>query len=164
MHTSQTMLAATFAKAEAYVLIINATYERGTRQKLALEAMDRRGLWLGTEQKVQAGLLRSFPRQGREDAIPVAATVDRMTAERWGRMSPAERERHRDLSGLTAQLAGYEGCRVEVVDKYDQTRRFIVGRSSGWRPCHIELKTIRSTGGMSADSEYRSVRVVERVR
>jgi hypothetical protein len=39
-----------------------------------------------------------------------------------------------------------------------ETRRFIVGRSTGWRPCHLEIHNRRSTGGGAASREYKSVR------
>lgn len=84
-----------------------------------------------------------------------------MTQEKWDCLSLGERIRIRDLSGLTKQLLGLERCRVEVVDLQGERRRFIVGRSTGWRPCHLEIKTIRSRGGGPADREYRMVRLVE---
>jgi hypothetical protein len=63
-----------------------------------------------------------------------------------------------DYSGLTPQLLDHEGWRVEVVTTYGETKRFYVGRSTGWKPCHIEVLTRRSLGGISADREYESVR------
>jgi hypothetical protein len=64
-------------------------------------------------------------------------TISEMTSEKWNRLTDAEREAIRDYSGLSAQLKGMEGYRVEVTTDYDETRRFIVGRSTGWRPCHL---------------------------
>ena len=62
---------------------------------------------------------------------------------------------------LTKQLIGLEGKRVEVVDIYGDTRRFKVGKSSGFLPCHIELKNSRSSGGSSVSgAPFKSVRVV----
>jgi hypothetical protein len=61
---------------------------------------------------------------------------------------------------LTPQLAGLERKRVEVIDRYGERRRFIVGKSGGWIPIHLEVKTRRSMGGEAADREYKSVRVV----
>lgn len=73
----------------------------------------------------------------------------------------------RDESGLTPQLIGLEGMRVEVVDPPDGefpglTRRFYVGKSTGWRPCHLEIHNRRSTGGGPALKEYASVRTLYR--
>ena len=62
---------------------------------------------------------------------------------------------------LTADLIGLEGKRVEVIDCYGDRRRFIVGRSTGWIPCHLEIKTRRSTGGEAVwGTPFRSVRTV----
>ena len=88
-------------------------------------------------------------------------TLEGMTQQRWDRLSPAARDRIRDLSGLTPQLIGLEGKRVEIVDRYGDSYRFWVGRSTGWRPCHLEVKTRRSMGGDPASKSYASVRVVD---
>lgn len=48
---------------------------------------------------------------------------------------------------LTPQLVGLEGRRVEVVDQWGEKRRFNVGKSTGWIPCHLEIHNRRSTGG-----------------
>ena len=91
-------------------------------------------------------------------------TLEGMTQAQWDSMTSAEREAARDNSALTAQLVGLEGWRVEVVDMFGQSRRFIVGKSTGWCPCHLEVLTRRSRGGGSADKWYRTVRRIERVR
>lgn len=84
--------------------------------------------------------------------------LDNMTAERWNDMPLSEREKMRDYSDLTEQLKGLEGWRVEVITTYGEKRRFIVGRSTGWRPCHIEISRRSAFGGPSAEREYTSVR------
>lgn len=61
---------------------------------------------------------------------------------------------------LSPQLIGLEGRRVEVVDVYGEKRRFKVGKSTGWMPCHIELARANSSGGPSADKTYKSVTVI----
>lgn len=82
-------------------------------------------------------------------------------ADIWRRLPAHMRDIVRDLSDLTPQLVGLEGKRVEVEDIGDwHKHRFWVGRSTGWRPCHIEVKTRRSSGGCAASKQYRSVRVV----
>lgn len=83
-----------------------------------------------------------------------------MNAETWGKMNKAEREKVRDYSGLTPQLVGLEGWRVEVVTTYGEKRRFYVGMSTGWRPCHLEVLTRRSLGGCGAEKEYQSVKTL----
>lgn len=91
-------------------------------------------------------------------------TLEGMTWDRWQRLPDSERERLRDYSGLTEMLRGLEGWRVEVVTDYGETRRFIVERSTGWRPCHIEIARRDSSGGPAASSSYKSVRQLYRVR
>ena len=71
-----------------------------------------------------------------------------------------ERTRERCTAELSQQLVGLEGKRVEVVTTYGETRRFMVGRSTGWMPIHLELKTRRSCSGVGAEHTYKSVRVV----
>ena len=66
--------------------------------------------------------------------------------------------------GLTPQLVGLEGWRVEVETTYGEVRRFNVGRSTGWQPCHIELYNVRSHGGIGAEREYKRVTPIRKVR
>lgn len=70
----------------------------------------------------------------------------------------------KDLSDLTPQLIGLEGWRVEVITSYGEKRRFIVGRSTGWKPIHLEVLTKRSLGGSGAEKLYASVRKLYKVR
>lgn len=85
-----------------------------------------------------------------------------MTQETWNKLNAAQKDLLRDLGGLSPQLVGLEGCRVEVETTYNETRRFQVGRSTGWRPCHLEMHNRASRGGQSADHVYKSVRVIRR--
>lgn len=87
-----------------------------------------------------------------------------MTQDRWSRLTPPARLAIVDKSGLTPDLIGKEGMRVEVVTTYGETRRFWVGRSSGWRPCHLEIHNSRALGGPSAEPSYRSVRIIRQSR
>ena len=48
---------------------------------------------------------------------------------------------------LSRQLIGLEGKRVEVVTPTGERSRFYVGKSTGWMPIHLEIKTRRSSGG-----------------
>lgn len=72
----------------------------------------------------------------------------------------------RSKSELTPELVGYEGKRVEVrhrwgKDKAIEVVRFIVGKSTGCIPVHLEIKTKRSTGGGAVClGEILSVRAV----
>ncbi len=87
-----------------------------------------------------------------------------MTQARWERMTRATREAARDLGGLSPQLTGLEGWRVEVETSYGDRRRFIVSRSTGWRPCHIEVPRRDSSGGISCDNLYKNVRKLYKAR
>jgi hypothetical protein len=49
--------------------------------------------------------------------------LDEMTQAKWDALSPAERDRLRSDAGLSPQLIGLEGYRVEVVTNYGETRR-----------------------------------------
>lgn len=62
---------------------------------------------------------------------------------------------------LTPQLIGMEGKRVEVVDCDGITRRFWVGRSTGWAPCHIALTRISQQGGAAVWGDpFQSIRII----
>lgn len=88
-----------------------------------------------------------------------------MDWETWKELSPAERNKQRDLSGLTLQLTQWRGWRVKVVDKYGETRRFIVGMFTGWRPCHVELARRNSSSGPAVmGAPFKSVRALYKVR
>ncbi len=65
---------------------------------------------------------------------------------------------------LSPQLTGLEGHRVEVTDHYGETRRFIVGKSTGWTPIHLEIKTRRSSGGGACNRTYARVLDLGRAR
>lgn len=90
--------------------------------------------------------------------------MESMTQTRWDSMTESERAEARDLSGLSPQLVGLEGWRVEVVTTYDKTRRFIVGRSTGWKPCHLEISRRNAYGGPAAEKQYKSVTRLYKVR
>lgn len=51
---------------------------------------------------------------------------------------------------LTPALIGLEGRRVEVTEPSGEKRRFKVGKSAGFIPCHTELANRRSCGGPAA--------------
>lgn len=57
----------------------------------------------------------------------------------------------RSRAELTPELIGLEHKRVEVVHEWEpgkqERARFFVGKSTGYIPCHLELKTARSSGG-----------------
>ncbi len=87
-----------------------------------------------------------------------------MDAKTWELLSQAQKEELRDLSDLNPQLTPFFRQRVEVVTDYGETRRFLVGRSTGWKPCCLEVKTIRSFGGVAAEKHYKSVKLIRKAR
>ena len=72
-----------------------------------------------------------------------------------------QRNKLRCPAELTPQLVGLEGRRVEVTDRHGQSRRFQVGRSTGWLPCHLEIARRNSTGGPAVTgAPFQAVRVL----
>lgn len=62
---------------------------------------------------------------------------------------------------LNPNLIGLEGKRIEVIDRDGNRRRFIVGKSTGWMPIHLEIARRNCHGGPACDSRgYESIRVV----
>lgn len=109
-----------------------------------------------------AKLLREWAE--RSETRAARDTLEGMTQARWDSLTEAERHRLRSDAGLSPQLRGLEGWRVEVETTYGETRRFIVGRSTGWVPCHLEIARANSSGGMPAEKHYKSVRRLYKVR
>jgi len=67
----------------------------------------------------------------------------------------------RSQSELTSQLMGLEGKRVEVVDCWEQKRRFYVGKSAGFIPVHLEIARRNSSGGPAVmGTPFKSICVV----
>ena len=60
-----------------------------------------------------------------------------------------DRTGHRFACELTPQLIGLEGKRVELTYPNGEKTRLIIGKSTGWIPIHLEIKTKRSRGGGS---------------
>lgn len=71
----------------------------------------------------------------------------------------------RSESELTPQLKGLEGHKIEVVTSWGERHRFIVGKSTGFIPCHLALCRRDSSGGPAVvGAPFKSVRRLERVR
>lgn len=98
------------------------------------------------------------------DDLRNAMELANMTQERWETLPEARRREIRDHSGLTPILTGLEGMRVEATLDDGSKERFIVGRSSGWRPCHIALKRVDSRGGMMVPSGIVEIVRLEKIR
>ena len=68
----------------------------------------------------------------------------------------------RSQSELTPELMGLEGKRIEVVDAYGESRRFYVGKSTGFIPVHLEIPRRDSSGGMAVmGAPFKSLRIVD---
>jgi hypothetical protein len=100
----------------------------------------------------------------RPDLMPDPAKVGTLAAlAEYEAATEAARVSGRRLNCfLVPQLIGLEGKRVEVVDKDGETpRRFQVGKSTGWLPCHLEIARRNSSGGRQVYGDpFKSVRVV----
>lgn len=99
----------------------------------------------------------------RPDLMPRAEHVGVLNGwNEWQKAIRAAAESNRKLTcGLTRQLIGLEGKRVEVVDNHGAKRRFKVGKSTGFIPCHLELYNSRSSGGCAVTgAPFQSVREV----
>lgn len=64
-------------------------------------------------------------------------------------------------SELIPEFIGKEGKRVEVIDEYGEKRRFYIGKSTGFIPCHLEIKQRNSSGGGSITGyPFKSIRYI----
>jgi len=88
-----------------------------------------------------------------------AYTAYRTLLDRAG--AYCQRNKVRCPAELTPQLIGLEGKRVEVVDRHGERRRFIVGKSTGWLPIHLEIARRDSSGGPAVTgAPFQAVRIV----
>lgn len=65
----------------------------------------------------------------------------------------------RSSTDLNPKLIGLEGKRIEA-KVYGEISRFIVGKSTGWIPCHLEIKNKRSSGGCGLPSDPDEIEVL----
>jgi hypothetical protein len=107
------------------------------------------------------------------EAETVSLTATPGTAEHYEQYvaimaAGARHARHtgtRCEADLIPALRGLEGQRVEVRTPDGETSRFYVGKSSGWMPCHLEIKRRDSSGGGAVYlPEGATVRVVGKAR
>lgn len=121
---------------------------------------------LGFDRVMQLGNLLAAELD-RWDLTPLPAERGTMKAyEKYRMLSDLVFRKHqqngyRSKVELTPQLIGLEGKQVEVVDCYGEKRRFVVGRSTGWIPCHLEIPSRRSSGGPAVmGTPFQSVKIV----
>jgi hypothetical protein len=107
--------------------------------------------------------------RGVEVEFPSEASIGRVRGYREYTAVVLAARKHFRSSGercpaeLINELVGLEGSRVEVIDSEGNKRRFWVGKSTGWIPCHIELARRDSSGGFPVyGAPFRSLTVIER--
>lgn len=92
------------------------------------------------------------------------------TYDRYKKLVSIVEEKHRNTGfrskvNLVPEFIGKEGYRVEIIDKYDEKRRFIIGKSTGWIPSHLEIMRSDSHGGISVMGyPFKSVKFLEKKR
>lgn len=68
---------------------------------------------------------------------------------------------YRSNADLIPEFIGNEGKKVEVITNTGDTERFIIGKSTGWIPSHLMIKTKRSIGGGSVYGHpFKSIRFI----
>lgn len=108
-----------------------------------------------------------------------------MTQQIWDALDRAQRDAVRDESDLHPKLKGLEGWRVAVTYHADieasvaradalggrhgrmiYPKTFIVGRSTGWKPIHLAMRSGArgSSRVIGADYKIVAVRKLEKVR
>lgn len=156
---------------------MNLTSNVTTDPDLELYVVEREQSYSTLGFDVALDRLENYALDLYQDVRPVDSLMGRMRPMR-GELKVYEYMRHleqllverfektgdRAVAGLSPQLIGLERCRVEVVRVNGERARFIVGKSTGPIPCHLEVKRVDSTGGDPADREYQSVRVVSEGR
>ncbi len=71
----------------------------------------------------------------------------------------------RSKSELIPEFIGREGQRVEVIDCHGEKRRFYIGKSTGFIPCHLEILKSNSTGGGSVTGHpFKSITYLNKKR
>lgn len=143
----QELYVATIVGGGVSTLGFDVCLDRIERITLELQA---RGLTVNPLMSTARGDLRTY------DTYQILLGVLKANVDQTGERAVYE---------LSPQLIGLEGWRVEVVDtEGDKPRRFIVGKSTGWAPCHLEISRRNAHGGPAARREYRHVRQIEKVR
>lgn len=118
--------------------------------------------------KVVERLAKHLARELGEPAPKAAAGTLEMYRE-YQELLKKGQKRHaetgwRSTAELTPELIGLEGERVEVITEWGSKERFIVGKSTGWMPIHLEIKKRNSMGGGGvAIGKPRSVKVLPRL-
>lgn len=96
----------------------------------------------------------------RPAPVAVPGTLEAW-AEHEAAIKAAKDSGKRLKCGLHPRLIGLEGKRVECT-LYGEKVRFIVGKSTGFIPCHLQIERRGNTGGagISEEAELGSVKVL----
>lgn len=101
--------------------------------------------------KERKGTLKAYKEY--ESLIEVARLKHNKSNGRW-----------RSQSELTPELIGLEGKRVEVINSWGEKSRFIVGKSTGFIPIHLEIKRTDSMGGGAVmGSPFKSIKIISNI-
>lgn len=104
--------------------------------------------WMSEEvPEVEVGTLAAY--EAYHDAMKRGATYAAQTGQRC-------------LAELDPRIDQYRGRRVEVTEPDGAKRRFIVGMSTGWMPCNLEIfrRTARS-GSAAHLGPHETIKLVE---
>lgn len=96
---------------------------------------------------------------------PPSITPDQAGFEAYQRILTAGAEHARRTgqrcdADLCPELIGLEGKRIEATNAFGERSRFIVGKSTGWLPCHLEIARRGCSGGPGAMGPYSDVKVI----
>lgn len=81
----------------------------------------------------------------------------------WCALTPQERKRRTDTSGLHQKLIGLEGKHVRVYPKRKFGRStFRVGKSTGWKPVHLAVSrgAVGSSDVIAPEEHFERVDVL----
>lgn len=99
-----------------------------------------------------------------DDELKAMIANGTMMSQIWNATYPDQRKRVASKENLCPELIGLEGYRVEAT-QYGERVRFQVGKSTGWKPCHIALHNRRSIGGdLIRKGSLSNVRIIRKVR
>lgn len=127
--------------------------ERGGYSCLGFEVCYNRTIKLADEMGIRVNLKR----KGTKKAYQVYQKLVKIARQRNAATG------WRSESELTPELIGKEGQRVEVVTSYGEKMRFIVGKSTGFIPCHLMIMRSNSHGGGAVvGSPFKSIHVLRK--
>lgn len=79
-------------------------------------------------------------------------------------MGHTTRTGYRFTCELDPKLIGHEGKQVRVVNRLGETETFWLGKTTGWIPCHLAIKSRKDNFGEPVWSPVQSVTVLKERR